>query len=201
MVENKQGNPFERLLSEIPESLVNNSSFREDLQSCATVLNVRKGEVLLHTGELCSSVYFINKGLLVNMFVTEKGNECVTSFASDIQYPFLSDISYVTHKSSGFEIRALEESELVRLSKAHIESLSQKYPDFMVYYIHVLQLLIAKHQTLFAILQSYTAEEFIQYIYSCHPWIIHRVPDKYIAHYMRISTSWFCKLKKRVVKR
>lgn len=201
MADEKQGSQFGRLLSEIPKSLVDNPSFREDLQSYATVLNVRKGEVLLHSGELCSSAYFINKGLLVNMFITEKGNECVTSFASDIQYPFLSDISYVTHKSSGFEIRALEESELVRLSKTHIEVLLHKYPDFMLYYIHVLQLLIAKHQTLFAILQSYTAEEFIEYIYTCHPWIIHRVPDKYIAHYMRISTSWFCKLKKRVVKK
>ena len=192
--------PLGRLLSEFPESLATNQTFIDDLQSFATVLNVRKGEVLLHTGELCSCAYFINKGLLVNLFITEKGNECVTSFSSDIQYPFLSDISYVTHKSSGFEIRALEESELIRLSKSHIEVLSQRYPDFMLYYIHVLQLLIAKHQTLFAILQSYTAEEFIQYIYSCHPWIINRVPDKYIAHYMHISTSWFCKLKKRVVK-
>ncbi|HBK29325.1 MAG TPA: cAMP-binding protein, partial [Parabacteroides sp.] len=106
MADEKQGSQFGRLLSEIPKSLVDNPSFREDLQSYATVLNVRKGEVLLHSGELCSSAYFINKGLLVNMFITEKGNECVTSFASDIQYPFLSDISYVTHKSSGFEIRA-----------------------------------------------------------------------------------------------
>ena len=51
---------------------------------------------------------------------------------------------------------------------------------------------------MFAILQSYTAEEFIKYLYEHYKWIIHRVPDKYIALYMGISTSWYCKLKRRI---
>ncbi len=196
-----QPTPFDRLRASLSAELADDPHFWADLQESATVLTIRKGETLLHVGELCSCAYFINKGLLVNLFITEKGNECVTSFASDYQYPFLSGISYITQKPSDFEIRALEESELICISKESIEGLSKRYPAFLVYYTHILQLLIAKQQTLFAVLQSYTAEEFIEYLYSDHPWIINRVPDKYIAHFMSISTSWFCKLKKRIVKK
>ena len=52
--------------------------------------------------------------------------------------------------------------------------------------------------SMFAVRQTSCSEDFLRYLYEHHKWIINRVPDKYIAQYMGISNSWYCKLKKRL---
>lgn len=74
---------------------------------------MKKGDYLLRTGELCQDAYFINKGLFINLYVNENGNECVTGFAADNMFPFLSAIGYFTKQPSEFEIKALEAGELL----------------------------------------------------------------------------------------
>lgn len=189
---------FARLLADIPEALARDEKFLSELESHAKILYVKKGDYLLRSGELCQDAYFINKGLFINLYINEKGNECVTGFASDNQYPFLSAIGYFTQAPSDFEIKAIEAGELLCFSRAHIEDLSLRYPLFAAYYQNIMLTIISKLYTMFAIRQSTTAEEFIQYLYTHYMWVINRVPDKYIAHYMGISNAWYCKLKKRI---
>lgn len=187
-----------KLLADLPEPLAGNETFVGELKSVAHVVHVDKGEYLLRTGEICHNAYFINKGLFINLYVSEKGDECVTGFSSDDMYPFLSSIGYFTQAPSEFEIKALEPGELLRFSRAHIEDFSLRYPLFASYYQNVMLTIISKLYSMFAIRQSCTAEEFIKYLYNHYKWIMQRVPDKYIAQYMGISNAWYCKLKKRI---
>lgn len=190
---------FARLLADIPEALARDEVFVKELQSCTRVVTVRKGDYLLRTGELCQDAYFINKGLFINQYISEKGNETVTGFSSDTVYPFLSAIGYFTKAPSDFEIKAIEDGELLCFSRHHIEALSLRYPLFASYYQNVMLTIISKLYTMFAVRQSLTAEEFLAYLYKEYKWIVNRVPDKYIAQYMGISNSWYCKLKKRIL--
>lgn len=190
---------FARLLADIPEALARDEVFVKELQNCTRVVTVRKGDYLLRTGELCQDAYFINKGLFINQYISEKGNETVTGFSSDTVYPFLSAIGYFTKAPSDFEIKAIEDGELLCFSRHHIEALSLRYPLFASYYQNVMLTIISKLYTMFAVRQSLTAEEFLAYLYKEYKWIVNRVPDKYIAQYMGISNSWYCKLKKRIL--
>lgn len=158
-----------------------------------------KGDYLLRTGELCQDAYFINKGLFINLYVNENGTECVTGFAADNMFPFLSAIGYFTKQPSEFEIKALEAGELLCFSRDHIEGLSFRYPLFASYYQNIMLTIIYKLDVLLAVRLSSTAEEFIQFLYTNYAWMINRVPDKYIAHYMGISNAWYCKLKRKVL--
>lgn len=80
-----------KLLADLPESLARDEVFVSELKNITTVVAVDKGDYLLRTGEICQDAYFINKGLFINLYVKpEKGDECVTGFSSDYQYPFLS---------------------------------------------------------------------------------------------------------------
>lgn len=194
----KTDDHFVRLLADIPEALARDDVFVNELESHSRIITVKKGDYLLRSGELCQDAYFINKGLFINQYISEKGSECVTGFASDCQYPFLSAIGYFTKAPSDFEIRAVEEGELLCFSRKHIEDLSLRYPLFASYYQNVMLTLISKLYSMFAVRQSCTAEEFLLYLYKHHKWIISRVPDKYIAQYMGISNTWYCKLKKRI---
>lgn len=189
---------FARLLADIPEVLAHDEVFVKELERHSRIITVKKGDYLLRTGELCQDAYFINKGLFINQYISEKGNESVTGFSSDYQYPFLSAIGYFTKAPSEFEIKAIEDGELLCFSRVHIEELSLQYPLFASYYQNVMLTIISKLYSMFAIRQSCTAEEFLKYLYTHYQWIMNRVPDKYIAQYMGVSNSWYCKLKKRI---
>ncbi len=189
---------FARLLNDLPKELAGNNIFINDLINCAKIITVKKGDYLLRSGEICHGAYFINKGLFLNFYISDKGNETVTGFSSDYQYPFLSAIGYFSQTPSEFEIKAIEDGELISFSRADIENLSLRYPLFASYYQHVMLIIISKLYSMFAIRQSSTAEEFMQYMYDQYDWLIKRVPDKYLAQFMGVSTSWYCKLKRRL---
>ena len=190
---------FEKFLSFIPKHLSLDDSFFKDLEACTSFVIIRKGDYLICTGELCQDAYFINKGLFVNQYVNDNGNECVTGFSSDKMYPFVSTIGYFTQMPSEFEVKAIEDGELLRFSRKDIERLSRDYPAFAACYQNVMMMVISKLYSMFAVRQTSTAEDFLKYLYRNHQWIVSRVPDKYIAQYMGISDSWYCKLKKRIL--
>ena len=77
--------------------------------------------------------------------------------------------------------------------------LSLGYPAFATCYQNVMLMIISKLYSMFAVRQTCKAEEFLKYLYTNHQWIVSRVPDKYIAQYMGVSDSWYCKLKKRIL--
>ena len=98
---------FARLLADLPEALVCDEAFLGELAKNAKLISVKKGDYLLRTGELCQDAYFINKGLFINLYVNENGNECVTGFAADNMFPFLSAIGYFTKQPSEFDLGEL----------------------------------------------------------------------------------------------
>ncbi|MCD8176114.1 MAG: Crp/Fnr family transcriptional regulator [Tannerellaceae bacterium] len=191
---------FDKLLADIPDALTSEESFLHEIKANTTLVHVKKGDYLLRTGELCLHAWFINKGLYINLYINDKGNEIVTGFSSDVYYPFLSAIGYFTQTPSDFEIKALEDGELLCFPRCFIEDLSLRYPLFARYYQNAMMTIIAKHYALFTIWQSSTTEEFITHLYEKYAWMVSRIPDKYIACYMGISNEWYCKLKKRLYK-
>lgn len=189
---------FEKLCNYLPQELSRNEAFWNEFIAGAQIITVSKGDYLLRQGDSCSSAYFINKGLFLHMYVNNRGNESVVGFFVDTLHPFLSSVGYITQESSDFEVKALEDGELVELPREHIEHLSTVYPQFASFYQNVMMLLLAKLCTIYAVRQSHNAEELLRYLYTDYLWIINRVPDKYIACFMGISNEWYCKLKKRL---
>lgn len=190
---------FDNILAILPGQLSADESFLKDLVSCTRFVDVRKGDYLVRIGDMCHDAYFINRGLFINLFVNQNGNECVTGFSSDIMYPFVSTIGYFTKLPSEFEVKAIEDGELLCFSRTDIERLSFAYPAFSAFYKDIMFMIISKLYSIFAIRQTTTAEEFMKYLYSNHQWIVSRVPDKYIAQYIGVTDSWYCKLKKRIL--
>jgi len=189
---------FAKLLADIPEDLARNEKFVVELEDYAKVITIKKGDYLLRSGELCRDAYFVNRGIFINQFISEKGNEIVVGFSIDDFYPFLSAIGYITEAPSEFEIKALTDGELLCFSRDQLNQMSRNYPPFMIYYQRAMMAIISKLHMISVIRQSYTTEEFMHYLYTHYISLVNRVPDKYIARFMGISTSWYCKLKKRL---
>lgn len=150
-------------------------------------------------GELCQDAYFINKGLFINQYINENGNECVPVSPRIVCTLLFLQSVILTQVPSEFEVKAIEDGELLCFSRTDIERLTLGYPAFATCYQNVMLMIISKLYSMFAVRQTCKAEEFLKYLYTNHQWIVSRVPDKYIAQYMGVSDSWYCKLKKRIL--
>lgn len=190
---------FRKLFASLPKSLSEDNAFFYDVCNCAEIITLAKGDYLLRAGQPCTHGYFVNKGMLLHLYVNSRGEESVMGMSADELYPFFSSPEYFTGQPSGFELKAIEEVEVLAFPRYQIDLLSEKYPAFASYFKEIMLMVISKIYTLTAVRQSNTPEELLRYLYANHVWIVNRVPDKYIAQFIGISNEWYCKLKKKVL--
>lgn len=190
---------FEKLRAYLPGDLSGDELFWNELVAGTEVITVDRGDYLLRPGESCTAGYFINKGLFLHLYVGGRGSESVVGFFVDTLHPFLSSVGYITQEPSDFEIKALEDGELIAFPRVHLERLSDAWPRFASFYQQITLLMLSKICTIYAVRQSHNSEELLRYLYTHYLWIINRVPDKYIARFMGISNEWYCKLKKKLL--
>jgi CRP-like cAMP-binding protein len=173
----------------------------DEIQGYAKIVSLQKNEYLLKAGEVCKQGYFINKGSLIKTYLNYNGREVVHGFYIDTDYAFLSEASsYFNKIPSDFQIKAIENCNLIEFSEKQLEHLAQKYKDFELFYNRIT---LRSYQNLYmfsAMRLSLSAEEFLLFLYQNHPIYISRIPDKYIAQFMGLSKEWYSKLKKKVLK-
>jgi len=190
---------FQQLDTIIKREITAPEEFWEDLHEAAEHLVLRKNDFLLRQGEVCRHGYFLNRGSLIQLFQNENGKEIVLGFYIDHFYRFLSSPnSYFYHTGALFEIKALEECELLAFSREHLEYLSNKYSAFSLFYHKITANALHNLYLYSALRLSLNAEDFFTYLMANQPDIIRRIPDKYIARFIGVSDEWLCKLKKKV---
>ncbi|MGB3962509.1 MAG: cyclic nucleotide-binding domain-containing protein, partial [Sulfurimonas sp.] len=87
----------------------------------------QKGEIILHQGDICKELYFINSGLARGYVIDENGKDFTWSiFFNDtnahMSNLFVTDYeSFLHQKSSNIHIEALDDCEVVVTSFADIQ--------------------------------------------------------------------------------
>src|ERR1700752_3429093 len=92
---------------------------KEEFNSCKDLFvskKLRKRQFLLQEGDVCKYQAFVEKGMLRSYTVDEKGTEHIFQFAMEGWW--MADLSsYLTGEPSLFNIEALEDAELLLLTK------------------------------------------------------------------------------------
>jgi len=171
------------------------------LQEFGKIRHLKKNEYLLKAGQVCRHGYFINSGSLVKTFLNHNGKEIVQGFFIDEAYAFLSEVmSYFSNQSSDFQIKALENCEVIEFSKSQLEFLIDNYQEFAIVFHKITSSSFQNLYMFSAMRLSLSAEEFLVFLYNQHPIYMKRIPDKYIAQFMGVSKEWLSKLKKKILK-
>jgi len=165
------------LLSEKFNSVI--SVNEDELTYCKTLFlpkKLRKRQFLLQEGDVCKYQAFVEKGLLRSYRIDEKGSEHILQFA--LEGWWAADLSsYITGEASLFNIEALEDSEILLLSKPSWDTLMQQMPKFEHYFRIIIQNhLIATQKRL---IQSHeeTAEEMYLKFLETYPGCIQAYPS------------------------
>jgi CRP-like cAMP-binding protein len=159
---------------------------------------LRKRQYLLQEGDVCIYQAFVEKGMLRSYTIDEKGAEHILQFAPEGWWA--ADLSsYITGEPSRFTIEALEDSELLLLSKPSWDHLMQAIPKFEHYFRIIIQNhLIATQKRLMQSLSETAEEKYLKFT-KTYPECVQRVPQHMIASYLGITRETLSRLRKHIV--
>jgi|TARA_B110000967_G_scaffold64023_1_gene65993 CRP-like cAMP-binding protein len=155
---------------------------------------INKKEIILHEGNICKDVFFINKGVLRFYFVDNNGEEKTFHFA--IENTFATDYkSFLKRIPSSYSIQALEDTQVITMS---LEMLLSGY-EILNNGEKLGRLLAEDYFFMFndKIQAIYTQTPLERYhdLTISFPEIFQRVPQHLIASYLNISSVHLSRLK------
>lgn len=176
---------------------------KEEFELCKTLFipkKIRKRQYLLQEGDVCRYTAFVEKGMLRTFTVDEKGNEPILQFSMEGWW--ITDLySFLTDEPSKYNIEALEDCELLLITKPSWNILLEKVPAFERYFRILIQNnLIATQRRLMSSM-SETAEEKYTKLINNFPGCIQRVPQHMIASYLGITPETLSRIRSQMAAR
>ena len=191
---------FELLFTKFDEKIDLTEEEKEISKSFFIPKKLRKKQYLLQEGDPCKYVAFVEKGMLRSYTINDKGSEHITQFAFEGWW-IADQYSFLTGEPSMLTIDALEDSELLLLSKAAEEQLMMKVPKMERYFRILLQnSLIATQRRLISSLSHTAEEKYNELVNSC-PTIPQRVPQHMMASYLGITPETLSRIRKQMTLR
>ena len=117
------------LLSNISKHISLTTEETDRFISLLNSKSLEAGEFLLREGDICKHETFIAKGCLKTYYVDENGDEHIVDFL--IEEWWADDLfSFFTGTASQSNIKAIENTEVLQISKNNLELLYQQIPKF-----------------------------------------------------------------------
>lgn len=173
---------------------------QEQIKAYLTPKKLRKRQYLLQEGDVCKSIAFVEKGALRAYTVDENMNEHIIQFA--LEGWTISDLfSYLTAEPATYNIDALEDAELVLITRSAHDELLKIQPKYETYIrLLITGAYIALQRRLTSNI-SLTAEERYTRFTETYPEIAQRVPQHMIASYMGLTPETLSRVRKKMAER
>lgn len=158
---------------------------------------LRKKRFLFGEGDICKYTIFVEKGLLRSFTVDDKGAEHILQFSMEGWWS--ADLySFLTGEPSPYYVEALEDSELLMISKPSWDLLLKEVPAFERYFRILIQNNLITTQRRLIGSFSETAEEKYNKLLREFPDIIQRVPQHMIASYIGITRETLSRIRSQI---
>ena len=187
---------FQKFNEKVPLTLEE----KEQIKAYLTPKKLRKRQYLLQDGDVCKSIAFVEKGALRAYTVDENLNEHIIQFA--IEGWTISDLfSYLTAEPASYNIDALEDAELVLITRSALEELLKNQPKYETYIrLLITGAYIALQRRLTSNLSLSAEERYTQFT-ETYPDIAQRVPQHMIASYMGLTPETVSRVRKKMAER
>jgi CRP-like cAMP-binding protein len=191
---------FEVLAQNIKEKVTITEEEFEFTKTLFIPKKLRKRQYLLQDGDICKYTAFVEKGMLRTFTIDEKGNQPILQFSMEGWW--VADLySFLTNEPSLYNIDALEDCELLLITKPSWDLLLEKVPAFERFFRILIQnSLIATQRRLMGSM-SESAEEKYTKLINNFPGCIERVPQHMIASYLGITRETLSRVRSQLATR
>ena len=158
------------------------------------IKKLRKKEFLLKEGEVSKCSAFVLSGCLRSYFVDTNGFEHILQFA--IEDWWITDMmSITTQTAANLNIDAIQDSELLILTRENQLELFEKCPKMEKYFRIITEKGMANIQTRLLENMSLPAVQRYKNLTKKYPKLVEKVPQKLIASFLGITPEFLSKLR------
>lgn len=158
-------------------------------------VNYKKNEVIKPAHETAKYGYFLLEGAC-GLFVWKENSSACTDLFLENNF-FADDLSLFSGNPSPIEIRALEQSKLLRINSANVEKLKST-PIGSLLFLAGEQKTNMEKQYRQIELMTKSAEEWYMLLMEQQPEILKRIHQKHIASYLGITTQSLSRIRKKL---
>ena len=168
--------------------------------SCLKRRVVKRKEHYLQAGDISRATAYVNSGCLRQYFVGDHGKEIIIQFA--LEDWWIGDLeSFHYEKPSTFYIQALEESELMLLSRKDFLRICRELPKYKTFHDEKVQRNHFATLKRLSMAKLGTPEEKYLLLMKEQPQLFQRIPLHYIASYLSIEPESLSRLRKRLTEK
>lgn len=188
---------YELFFEKLTEKVALTKGQQEIIKTYLTPKKLRKKQYLLQEGDVARNIAFVEKGALRSYSVDEKGAEHIIQFA--LEGWIISDLdSFMTGTPATYNIDALEDCELILISKTAQDEMLKQIPHYEVYIrMQLIGAYVAMQKRLTSILSLSLEERYVNFV-KLFPDIIQRVPQHMIASFMGLKPETLSRIRSKM---
>ena len=172
----------------------------EEFQMLLSFFEVKKifrKEFYFKQGKICRHKAYVNKGCLRNYVIDENGHERVLFFPFEDWW--IADIdSYYSGEPGTNFIQAIEDCELLEISKENFQLLEKKIPKLSQWYSVKMTRRATTSTRRIEEMKTMSPKERYLDLLQKRPDIFQRIPLQYIASYLNIKPQSLSRLRKQL---
>jgi CRP-like cAMP-binding protein len=159
-------------------------------------LQLKKGDILQRSGDLCNHVYFIIKGV-VRGFIVDNEKEVTTWITAENE--LVSSIRSVLLQIPTQEnIEALEDCHLLVMAYSDLLKVYETFPEFNIVGRKILEIYYAFAEDRAFICRLSKATDRYNYFMRNNGHLINRIPLMYIASYLNMSIETVSRIRRQL---
>jgi CRP-like cAMP-binding protein len=192
--------PFELILNNISKYIHLTGEEKSTFTGLLQSERLKRKTLWLSEGEICKYSVFVTSGCLRSYTFDKNGIEHVLDFAPPDWW--IADMySLITQKPGIANIEAIEDSEVLLLSKSSQEKLYVAIPKFERFFRILTEKALAANQQRIIDNMSLTAEERYNIFCKRYPTLIDTLPHKQIAAYIGVTPEFFSRMRSALLRK
>ncbi|WP_225035779.1 Crp/Fnr family transcriptional regulator [Winogradskyella sp. SM1960] len=165
-----------------------------DILDHFTMQSVSKNETLVHQGEICKYLYFIEQGMGRSYYLNDNQKDITQWFFGTGKFMSSAD-SFFQKKPSLYYLEVLEDSVVYLISKEKLDVLFAKYPKMEKLGRLVITEMLTNVVNKLNAIQFQTARERYDYMLAEFPDIAYQVSLGHIASYLGMAQETLSRIR------